>query len=144
MAESDDLARNVVAGIFGPREKEWLQKGFATRQAARGSIPLERYLGLHSTTAARMARDERDVHLISAWQLANGETPWGKSVLLAGEVKAFLARIWPIWRREPSPPSGASELRRHLFLAVRAADHAGIGVPETARQIHNIARDLAK
>ncbi|PWB40139.1 MAG: hypothetical protein C3F19_11630 [Rhodocyclales bacterium] len=91
-----------------------------------------------------MARAERDAHLIEAWQLVDGESPWKKSVALAAELKTFMGRIWPLWRDAGAPPQDCSALRRHLFSAVRVANQAGIGLPETARQLHNIAGEAVK
>ncbi|MDO9371272.1 MAG: hypothetical protein Q7U07_01585 [Gammaproteobacteria bacterium] len=140
---ADDFARHVAAGIVGPIELERLSKGFTAHLGARGAVSLERCLGL-SETPAQMARDERDMHLIAAWRLVDGETPWKKSLALAVDLEAFQCRIWRLWRHEQTPPAGSSELRRHLFFAVRAADCAKISVPKTARHLHNIVSEFVK
>lgn len=139
----DDFARQLAAGNVGPREIERLRKGCEAWLSARGVVSLERCLGL-AATPAQMARDERDLHLLTAWRLVDGETPWKKSVTLAAELKTFLSRIWPLWRNADVPPQGCSDLRHHLFSAVRVANQAGIGMPETARQLHNIAKEAVK
>lgn len=137
---SETLARRVAAGKFDADVCTWLEKGFAARYLARGDIPLERCLALASTPA-KLARAERDVHIFAAWCCDLAPSPWQRSVALKAEVKRFLMDIWPRWREDPAPPAGASELRRHLFLAKTACERAGIRrFPETAEHLHNIVR----
>lgn len=131
--EPDVLARNVAAGHIGHREVDWLRGGFATWLSNRGGLHLDRCLHL-PTSHKKMARAERDRYLREAWDLLAEVQPWRKSVALAAEIQKFETRIWPAWKSSHTPPQGASELRRLLFMAMRS----GASMPSTVQQVHNI------
>ena len=75
----------------------------------------------------------RDRHLRRAASHLDAASPWRRAVMLSQEVNRFEAVIWPRWKLKPEPPTDASQLRKHLFLARREK-----AIPRSPRQIHRI------
>jgi len=78
---------------------------------------------------------QRNFHLIQAWSLMAETSPWKRSVALADEINRFQGRgVWRRWRYRDEPPPGSSQLRTHLFHAMKT----GFYIPGTVGGLHNI------
>lgn len=108
------------------------------RRWLAGEMSLDQALGLGGGPGQRSARyryreSVRNHHLAEAHALCRGSSPRARSVSLVREVVRFQGVVWPRWRQLDEPPAGIPELRRHLFLARRAAV-----LPESESQLHAI------
>lgn len=145
------LLARAAAGNDPAAEREataWILRGLRSYFRARGSVPLDRCLGLPSIKSARRAFlvTSRDFWLCVAHGLCDGGTDWARSVSLADEMERFVTCIWPSWCDFHAPPRGSSQLREALFHAMKAAcampTARGLpAMPSTARMLHGIAKN---
>ena len=119
----------AIAARFVAAVNRWLLEGHHLEEA----LGLAGAVGIESART-RLLRARRDAAIRAAYSLVEpNATPWKRSQELAGEIGAFLSRIWPTWRHRAAPPPGASALRSLLFTAARAWP-----LPSSAVAIHDI------
>ena len=136
------LARRVASGDFSVEVCARLRDGFSAWTSAKGAVSLEQCLRLPSTSA-QIARNERDQHIYAAWLLTSGASTWQKSVALQAVLNKFVRYTWPDWNRNKGPRPGSSEIYGHLYNAILAMDSDPDKVPESAKQIDNIAARMS-
>lgn len=135
-AEGDEDAARAAFPIVCGAVRAW--------HAARGQIPLERFLRITGRRA--IDRYERDRHLAASHDLMKGGTAWARSVELAGELERFRLRLWPVWRHLSAPPPSCSRLYGHLYEAMQASarmrPEGPPAMPDTPRRIHDVVKEF--
>lgn len=140
-----DYYRQIAIGSGGvsPAALTWLAAGFRRHRFCRGTLSLDRCLGLPGAASLRIAL--RNVYLVKAAAAIKGKYDYPHAVALLAEIRTFRERHWPKWRSDQVLPPGTSELRSNLFLAFReSCNAAGIDkVPDSEGGIYKIIRVAA-
>lgn len=121
----------IAAGEPRDGDLQWFARGCAAWVLGRGAVPLERCLQLPRNDT-KLRRAERDLWLVRA---ARGIDAIGGARRLRDEISAVERCHWRLWREEPVPPEGTSELRGAIFHALRLGDGAVL----SRRQLQRIA-----
>lgn len=123
MQDRAQILVRAAAGDLDAQDeaRDILLAGLQTYWRAGGQIPLERAVGLPTSTARQQqAKLVRNYWLGRAFAHVCGESAWVRLLGLEREIKTFQSIILPGWVDLPEPPPGASELRSALFRAERA------------------------
>ena len=141
---NDNLKRLIVALEVGetiPQEiSDWLLDGAGKYKMLRGKTSLCVCLGLRGrgkdSAETIDAREERDRWLIEAMKHTNidGVVSWESCKRLSKAIKRFQSVTWIRIKDTTTPPDDA--LKRCLFFAFKT----GISVPESSKQLRNIAK----
>jgi len=112
------------------------QSGKLVRQTP---VSLSRCLGLPDNPE-NVRTKMRNMHLRAAARCLESDAthPWKRASALQAAARVFFGHKWLCWAHLNDPPKSATDLEKHLFLAMRAG---GGNLPTTIKSYSNILKE---